>query len=146
MIGNRLVFRLAVAQAVTNSTVLVDATGLSTSIAANQKVHIRFYLPFSVGAAGGLKFQIVGPAAPTNVQTGIVIFDTVTPAVISGQQTSSTAFSNALAVAGSHYGWVECDWNNGSTAGNIGLQIAQNSSNGTPFTLLQGAWMEVTKL
>lgn len=146
MIGNRLVFRLAANQAVTSSTALVDATGLSTSIAANQKVHLRFYLPFSVGAAGGLKFQIVGPAAPANIQTGIVIYDTVTPAVISGQQTTSTPFANALAVAGSHFGFVECDWLNGSTAGNIGLQIAQNSSNGTPFTLLQGAWMDVTKL
>ena len=146
MIGNRLVFRLAANFPVTSSTVLVDATGLITSIAANQIAHIRFYLPFSVGAAGGLKFQIVGPAAPTNVQTGIVIYDTVTPAVISGQQTSSTAFSNALAVAGSHYGYVECDWKNGANAGNISLQVAQNSSNGTPFTLLAGAWMEVTKL
>jgi hypothetical protein len=146
MIGNRLVFRLSAAQAVTSSTALVDATGLTTSIAANQILHARFYLPFSVGAAGGLKFQIVGPAGPANISTGIYLFDTVTPAVISGQQTTSTPFANALAVAGSHFAIVECDWKNGATAGSFGLQIAQNSSNGTPFTLLAGAWMEVTKL
>lgn len=144
-IGNRLVFRVTADAPITNVT-LTDVPGLTTSLAANQIAHCRFFLPFSVGAAGGLKFQIIIPAAPSNIVTGIYIFDTVTPAVISGQQTSSTSFANALAVAGTHLLCIETDVVNGANAGTLKLQTAQNSNNATPFTLLKGGWMEVTKL
>lgn len=144
-IGNWVPLRKAADQAVTSSTALVSCTFNSTiTIKAGQKAHVRFVLPFSVGAAGGFKYQIVVPAAPTSFNNAISIIDTVTPGVLGSVQTSSATFAGALAVAGTHICYMDLDFVNGTTAGIIDLQFAQNSSNGTPITVLLGASAWVT--
>jgi hypothetical protein len=141
--GLRAMAFLAAAFTATANTTLASV-GLVSPIAANQKQKLRFWLPFSVGAAGGIKLQVVIPAAAT-ITTTIQVFDTVTPALITALQVTSTAFTNALAVAGNHWALVECIVTNSTTAGSVDLQAAQNSSNATPFTILAGAAVEVLK-
>lgn len=144
-LGIRNSFRLAANQQVAASTVLVVMTGMQFNLAASQKAHIRGNIPFSVGATGGYKFQIVSSQSLGNFINDFTVTDTVTPATIVGVQTSSAAFANALAAAGNHFLNFECDIVNGATAGVISLQFACNSA-ANAITALQGAWMDVVFL
>lgn len=150
-IGIRNSFRLTASQTVSASTTLVvlgaNTTGNSFSIALNalQRVHLRVWFLFTLGATGGFKFQFVVPGSPGNFAAGFVVNDTVTPAVLSASQAASAAFANALAVAGTHILNAECDYTNGSVAGTITFQFACNSAaNG--ITVIQGGWMDATFL
>jgi hypothetical protein len=145
MIGIYNAFRLAANQAVTASVTLVTMTTFSIPVSALKKVHCRLFVPFSLAASGGYKFQWVVPAAPTNFINTYTVTDTVTPTSIVGLQTSSAAFANALAVAGNHFLNCELDFVNGATAGTVDFQFACNSAAGV-ITALQGAYMDVTFL
>lgn len=148
-IGIRNSFRLATSQAVAASTTLVvlgsNTTGNSFqfNLGVAQKAHIRGIIPFTVGATGGYKFQIVSSQTLTNFLNTYIVQDTVTPAQITGIQTSSAAFANALAVAGSHFLNFDCDVLMGSTAGVVSFQFACNSA-ANSITALAGAFMDVT--
>jgi hypothetical protein len=143
MIGIHNIFRVAANVTVTNSDVLVTST-LTANIAAAQIAIVRVFLQFSVGATGGVRWQLVVPAAPTRVQGAIMLVNTVAATtVVPAVQTSSAAFTNALANAGTHYAYAEYDVVNGTTAGTIDLQFAQNTADALTLTLLQGSRMEV---
>ena len=143
LIGIRVAAKVAADVTVTASTTLVTV-GLTSTIAANQQQKIRAWIPFSVGATGGVKMQIVIPAVPTGIITTVTLFDNITPAVITAVQTSSTPFANALAAAGNHFMIVEADIYNGATAGAVDIQMACNSA-ANALTVLKGGWMEVIK-
>lgn len=144
MIGIRNIFRVAANVQVAASTVLVT-TGLTSPIAAGQIQRVRVWMPFTVGATGGLKVQIILPAAPSSVIASYRVNDTVTPATILAINANNNAFANALAVAGTH--WLEIDATvvNGVNAGTLDVQVACNSA-ANAFTCLAGATMEVVKL
>lgn len=143
-IGIKNAFRLAASQAVTNSAVLVAVPSLSNAIAAGQIMHLRWYLAFSVGAAGGIRLQITTPAGIASFGNSILLVNTVAPATVPAFQTSSVVFNNALANAGNHFMYMETDIVNGATAGRIGLSIAQDTANATPVNLFMGSWLETT--
>lgn len=142
MIGIRNIYRVAANVQVAASTVLVT-TGLTSPIAANQKQTIRCWVPFTVGATGGFKFQLVLPAGNTCLAT-YRVDDPVTPQQILALNANNNAFANALAVAGSHWIEMEFDVINGATAGDADLQVACNSA-ANAITVLVGAKMEVVK-
>lgn len=142
-IGIRIAAKVTANVVVTASTVLVT-TGLTSPIAAGQQQMIRAWIPFSVGATGGVKLQIILPAAPTSIITTITLIDTVTPAQIVALQTTSTPFSNALAVAGSHWLKVEATIVNGVNAGTVDIQMACNSA-ANALTVFAGSWMDILK-
>lgn len=150
-IGIRNSFRLTASQTVAASTVLVtmgaNTTGNSFqfNLGIAQRAHIRGWVPFTLGATGGYKFQIASTQTLTNFVNTYIVEDTVTPAQITGIQTSSAAFANALAVAGNHFLNFDCDVLMGSTAGVVSLQFACNSA-ANSIIALQGAWMDVTFL
>jgi hypothetical protein len=145
-LGLRTFFKIAANVVVTSSTALVT-TGLTSPIAAGQTQKFRAWILFSVGAAGGIKLQVVVPAGGTLFNVTYKLFDNVTPALITAVQVASgSAFTNALAVAGTHWIEVEGTVVNGNTAGNIDIQVAQNSSNATPFTAFSSGTMDVVKL
>lgn len=128
---------------VASSTALVSST-LTSPVAAGQRQHIRAFIPFSVGAAGGVRLQIVVPAAGTLFIAGIKLINTVAPSITTASQAASAAFTNAAANAGTHWLEVEATILNGATAGSIDIQMAQNTSDLTPMTILEGGWMEAT--
>lgn len=134
--------RVAVAQAVTSSTTLVDVTNFSLPIAVNAKLHIDYSVFFSIGATGGYKFQWLVPAGGASFLHGYEVYDGATPAFVTAAvQSASASFANALAVAGSHILRGSLDIVNGAAAGNVKLQMAQNSSNATPITALVGCFI-----
>lgn len=143
-VGIRNFFRMSADVQVAASTALVT-TGLKSPIAANQSQKVRIWLPFTVGATGGIKLQVVVPAGGSLFNATIMLVDTVTPAITTATQNASAAFTNALAAAGQHWIAVEAFIINGATAGNVDVQIACNSA-ANAITALKGATMEVIKL
>lgn len=126
------------------SNVTLASVGLITTIGAAETKHIRAIIPITVGATGGVRAQIVVPAAGTLFNAVITLNNTVAPSQTLAAQTSSAAFTNALANAGTHWLEIEATIVNGATAGNIDVQIAQNTSDVLSLTVLQGGFMDVT--
>jgi len=128
---------------VTSSAALVT-TGLTAPIAAGQRMHVRIWVPFSVGATGGVRAQLVVPAAGTIFELTATLENTVAPSSTLIEQQASAAITNALANAGDH--WISMDATivNGATAGNVDLQMAQNTSDVLSLTIKRGGIMEVT--
>mgnify|MGYP001598572131 CR=1 FL=1 len=144
-VGIRTIFGLSAALVLTSDQVL-GASGLASPIAASQTQKIKCWLPFSVGATGGIQVQLVVPAGGTLFNASFRINNPVTPSTIIAVQVASAAFAAALAVAGTHWMEIEAEIVNGLTAGNVDLQIAQNTSDVLSLTLLRGAVMEATTI
>jgi hypothetical protein len=142
MIGIRRSF-LRTSNLVITSSAALQTAGLASPIAANQTQTLRYFLPITVGATGGVRLQVAVPAAGTAFVAGIYLANTVAPSVTNAVQTSSAAFTNALANAGNHFIVVDVTVVNGATAGDVDLQIAQNTSDALSLTLLRGASVEV---
>jgi hypothetical protein len=149
MSGIRVDFRKAANQVFTSNIVLASiglggTTGIP--IAANQRFKVRYWIPFSVGATGGVRAQLAVPAGGTGFIASIRLNNTVAPSATIATQTASAAFTNALANAGTHWLEVEAFVTNGATAGTVDLQMAQNTSDALALTILAGATLEVVKL
>lgn len=143
MIGIKNFYAKVANQVITASAALVT-TGLTSPVAAGQSQHIRFWVPFSVGATGGVRLQLVVPAGGAIFNATIKLFNTVAPSLTTAAQAASAAFTNALANAGTHWVEVEATIVNGATAGNIDLQMAQNTSDALSLTILRGAVADAT--
>lgn len=141
MIGIQNTFRTAADIVITSSTTLITST-LTLPVAANQIAHLKIFLQITVGATGGVRIQLVTPAAVTRFQSAIRLSNTVAPSSTLAVQAASAAFTNALANAGTHFLEMEADVVNGANAGSLDLQIAQNTSDPLSLTLLQGSFAE----
>lgn len=143
-IGIRTFFQTVANLVVTNSAALVT-TGLTSPIAAGQTQRVRFWVPFTVGATGGVRAQVVVPAGGTIFIASIALYNTVAPSLTTATQAASAAFTNALANAGTHWLAIDATIVNGATAGNVDLQMAQNTADALSLTVLRGATLEVIK-
>jgi hypothetical protein len=143
MIGQRTAYSIAADIVRTSSAALVT-TGLTSLIAANKKQYFRAWIPFTVGATGGVRLQIVVPAGGTLFLASIRLNNTVAPATVLATQLASAAFTNAAANAGTHWLEVEGEIQNGVTAGTIDIQMGQNTSDVLSLTIQKGGHMEVT--
>lgn len=127
------------------SSAALQSVGLVSPIGANQVQHLTYWIPFSVGATGGIRAQVVVPAGGAIFLATFYLRDTVTPGTITALQTASAAFTNALAVAGTHWLEIKVTVVNGATAGNVDLQMAQNTSDVLTMTVKRGGFLEVNK-
>lgn len=141
------------AQAFTTNTTFADITASSGNFAfdigANEVWVAQYVIPItfrSLSDTGGVKIQLTGPAAPTKVMlSGTVnrVVDGVSVQAMS-PLTPATAFSSAVGAGDSSNGgtgpyhtgnppkfFLDLLVVNGSTAGTVTLQGAQNSANGT---------------
>lgn len=139
---------LEAAQTVTASVALVDVTGFTVPVVAGGVYHFRIKGLFTVGATGGFKFRLDGPAAPTSYQNIQTVIDGVTAspgAQICDPITALADFANAFAsVAGDHSFEMEGQFIP-SIAGTLKLQFACNSAAGA-ITLARGMYFEITTL
>jgi hypothetical protein len=145
LIGIRTFSNVA-ANVLFTSNITLTTIGLSTPVAVNQTIKLRAWVPFSVGATGGIRIQVVVPAGGTIFLASFKVYNTVTPALITAIQVASAAFTNALAVAGTHWAEVEATVINGATAGTVDVQWAQNTSDVLTLTILRGGSMDIVKL
>ena len=147
-IGIRSFLSLAANQASTSSTTLVTATGMSFALAAGKSAKCRFSFPLTLaGTASGAKFQIVPPTSPTLYLLAWKLFSGASTGSLAAfaDQTTSAAFSNALASAANHY--LEADlFITAGVAGVVALQFAQLVSDSGAFTLLAGGNMDIILL
>lgn len=140
-IANRFEVPLSIVVA---SSALVT-TGLTSPIAANQRQKFRWWVPVTVGATGGLRAQIVVPAAGVIFEATFKLYNTVAPSLTTAEQQASAAFTNALANAGDHWLEIEAYIVNGVNAGNIDLQMGQNTTDALTLTVKRGGWLDVVK-
>ncbi len=141
MIGLRTTYKVGANIAVAASVALVSS-GLTSPIAAGGKQYFRAWIPITTGATGGVRLQVVVPAAGVLFIATIKLFDTITPGITTAIQQASAAFTNALAQAGNHWLEVEGYIENGVNAGNIDIQMACNSA-ANQLTILKGGFMNV---
>jgi hypothetical protein len=147
IIGIRTISLVPAGVTTISNTTLATVAGLSFPILAGSIWSLRFVIPFSTGATGGAKFQVIAPAAPTFFVLDWALYLGGTPGTLADTavQTSSAAFSNALAAATNHYMTANCVIQS-SVAGTIGLQFAQLTSVAAALTLLQDGYMDVVQL
>lgn len=153
------------------TTTLVDVIAAGSpatftfAMAANEVWQCRYRIRSTFTGTGGLKFQIAGPASPTAVRISgsrnIVNLEGSTDSISNLLEPFPviTAFAADFAVANAaanttntyntndNNGWVDIDLfvQNGSNAGNVTLQSAQSSANGTTVHQI-GCWMLATRL
>lgn len=145
-IGIRNFFDKTATQIVTNSVAPVDMTSVIVPIAANQRVHCEWWVPFSLAATGGFRFLLASPAAPAAILATLRVDDCTTANTFyETVQTAYAAFTNASAVAGNYVAKIVLSLTNGLTPGNVSLQYAQNNAQANNFTVL-GAVCEVIYL
>jgi hypothetical protein len=143
IIGIRNFLRQLLNQAVAASAVLVPSTDLQFFLAANRVAHARFLCPFTLGATGGYKFQIIDAQASAAFLFTAMVTDATTPAFNAAVvQTATAPFANALAVAGNHFLQAELDITQGAVGGIVSLQFACNSA-ANSITLLAGSAMDL---
>lgn len=140
MLGIRS-FYSVISNIVVASATLVTST-LKSPIAASQRQKLRWWVPFTVGATGGVRCQIVVPAGGTLFNATIKLINTVAPSQTVAAQAASAAFTNALANAGTHWLEIEADIINGATAGDVDLQIGQNTTDALTLSILAGGSLE----
>lgn len=133
------------ANVVITSDAALRTVGLISPVAAGQTQSIKAFIPFTVGATGGVRAQVVVPAGGAVFIAGIKLINTVAPSITTASQAASAAFTNALANAGTH--WLEIDVTvvNGANAGDIDIQLAQNTSDVLSLTVLRGGFMQIVK-
>jgi hypothetical protein len=136
-----------VADTVTSSTTTV-ATDLTFAIAANQKVHATYYVPITLGGtAPGIKFLVNAPASPTAYSSSLTLFtDPGDSLALVSVISSEAAQGVTLASAGNHLARFDVTITNGSTAGSVVLEFAQNVSDAAATIVQRGAYVEVVKL
>lgn len=143
-IGTRSIILQDADQAVTASTTFV-ATDLTTSVAASQKCKVRFFVPFTLaGTASGIKFQVNAPASPTAYVSSVSIIEddgTVFGNVVTTEGAQGVTIDNA----GNHLAIVEATVENGTTAGSVTLEFAQNVSDAGAATVLRGGTADIVK-
>ena len=126
------------------SNAVLGTVGLISPIAANQTQKIRAWIPITVGATGGVRSFVAVPAGGTLLTVTTKPYNTIAPSLTTLVLT--TVFPNALANAGTHWLEIEAVIINGATAGNVDIQLAQNTSDVLTLTVLRGGTMDVVKL
>ena len=141
--GIRSASRLNVSKAVTSNIVLATL-GIPINIAASQKQHLKWWIPFTqVGVAAGSRFQLITPAAMTLFTLSFWIWNMTTKAIDNaGLQLATAAILGTGASAGNYVGVFEADMVAGVNGGTLDMQVAQNVSDVGTVTFLAGSWVE----
>ena len=140
--------RKTAAETVNNSTTLQNDDTLLAALVASEVVAFECALRYNASAAADIQFAFTVPAGATiNWGTAGAHEDTAGNNVNEGVTASGTALDIATAGAGSEeflllVGTVV----NSTTAGNLQLQWAQNTSNVSDATVAVGSWLKVWRV
>lgn len=135
-------------ETVTNSTVLQNDDHLVYAMSANTKYRFKFYLFVTTGATGGWKFDLTGPASPTNVRYNLGVYNSSTEVYTANvvQTSFSSASSGSADLSTATFVVIEGTVENGANTGNLQLQFAQDTSNATPITVYRGSYLEIQQI
>lgn len=128
---------------------VANVSGMSFSIAANEKVSATFRGFWATNTSGsGFKYAFTGPASPTDVQIGDFSF---TSATAVRTESGITAFSTTATQGGGTLInsampiMIQIYVCNGFTPGTVQLQVG-GEVNGSTFTLYKGFTMQVLRI
>lgn len=135
-------------QSVSSSTTLTDAEGLSFFLSANETYQFDLWAPFNLaGVVSGYKFQLSLPSGVVALTETSEILNGITASlVVVRVDATVTTFSGALASAGDHILRLQGTVENGSTAGLLKLQFAQNVSDSSAITIKRGSSLIVRRV
>ena len=114
---------------------------------ASIKYRFHFVVFYDTPTAADFKWQLTGPASPT-----LVLYDgrAYAPGATAATVTRDNAFSSAhsLTETSGTAGFVDITGilHNGTTAGLVNLQWAQNGSNGSNTTVYAGSYLEFSSV
>ena len=129
--------RTTAAVTATSSTTLTNVTGLSVNVAASTSYHFRVWAPTTAATSGGIQFAIGGTATATNI-TYEGYIDGATKTRASALATAVCSSATATTGTATIEGTIAVN-----AAGTLTVQFAQNTSNASASTVLQGATFEV---
>lgn len=128
----------------TSNTVLANVTALTATVAAGQSYKFHAWLPTTATTAGGVQFAISGTATATNI-----IYEGVLTATATGFLSDTRVASLGSVVGSSATATSATCVIDGTIVVNAGgtltVQFAQNTTNASASTVLQGANFEVTQ-
>jgi len=96
------------------------------------------------GIVSGQKFGVLTPASPTNALYTIEVLNGTGFSIVAIGL--SAAVASALATTGLHAARLHGVIENGANAGNLAIQFAQNTSDGSAITAKRGSWFRVWSL
>jgi hypothetical protein len=138
----------------TSSTAMADATGVAVPLAADSLYALEGWIAYTAGATGDLKVALTGPSGLTGHWGTVGLSSGSTGGTGTMTMTRQTAFADGTTVAiggsdassgvlhASLFGYLDTS----STAGNLQLRFAQNTSNATSTTIAIGTWIHVIPL
>lgn len=131
-------------QSVSNSAALVNDTHLTFAIGPNETWVADYVLSATFSAAGQIKAAVTGPSGSTVLAVADMIPNGILPAFGTAAGAAGIALVAALSTAGVVR--VRATVVNGSTAGSVTLQFAQNTSDATATTLKQNSSVIARKI
>lgn len=144
MLGLRSFYKVLANVVFTTNTVLATI-GLTSPIAKNEKQNFRAWIPFTLGATGGFKCEVLVPAGFVKYAVTLNFYDTVGGILLYDALLAPAVFGDALTGAGTYWAEITGYVKNGINAGTIDIQVAQNSSDALSCTILEGGYMDVIK-
>lgn len=138
----------------TSTTTLADATGLVIPLAADALYALEGYLAYTAGATGDMKVAFTVPAGTTGHWALYPIATASTGSIgdLDARRQTSFGAGTTQAAGGSDSfgGDLACPVlgyiDTAGTAGNLQLQVAQNTSSGTSTVIQSGSWLMVWRL
>jgi hypothetical protein len=122
----------------TTDTTLATVTGLSQALTAGKTYNCHGHLTGTAGASGGITVALVATASLSATQTTWTGFTWNGTTAVS--HTTVTALGSNIAAATAVYSDIDIDGSIVVNAGGtINVQAAQNASNATATTVLQGS-------
>lgn len=145
-LAGRLVVVKAADQSVTNSTTLVNDTHLIVPVAANEAWIVRYYLFITSPQESDFKAALDVPAAAGKLNFGIFGFTSATSGAASTTPWTETDAATVIlnwgtTTAPGPAAVFAAYFLNGSNAGNIQLQWAQQAANISPTTVELGSFL-----
>lgn len=137
---------MAIAANISTASTTYSNTGLSFVIGANEVWSVEWHL-FVTGATGGMKLQVSGPAAPTDVRINITGNTTSVGSFSAESQASFSAGGGAtfMGIAFTSKNMVIAGITNGANAGAV--QLMYNSAGGVnTITILRGSYMVARRI
>lgn len=145
--------RVANDQTKTSNTTLAAVTGLSVPLEASSRYALDGYLAYSAGATGDLKVAFAAPTDSTGHWT-IYGQDTASTggsgSIVAKRATSFGTGTTQTAAGDDSTGQMSCLPRGyiatSTTAGDLTLYFAQNTSNATSTVIRVGSWLRLVKL
>jgi len=124
-------------QTVTNSATLVTVPQLTIPVGANERVFFRYTVYYTSTATGDLKYRVDVPASPTLYRLAT---DNVADDVTAGVTSILTAEADSTALLATGVNGVlrlSGVLSNGSTAGQVIFQFAQNTQTASQSAIIR---------